>query len=1104
MDSLPIIVTKLQPPLARNVFPRQRLTDLIRQCAERRLTLVCAGAGYGKTTLIASEFRNSGLPIIWYSLNRSDRDLVTFCSYLLEALDRQWRGLAEDVRPTFTLNPNVHSFLTSFAAACANQMLARAGEDFLIVFDDFQLVDHVPEICAAVDQLINYAPPSAHFVVTSRAAPLFPSLTRWRARGDAAEIGEAELRFKPDEASALFTQCLNLRLPDSRVATLVEQTEGWVLGLLLAGQSIKGGGNADVEDRVPATPANRRILFEYLTEEILRQQSPMLDDFLISSSILSRLEPTECDAILGRSDSELRLHEIEQNHLFVTRTGDGQLRYHRLFREFLLQHLADDPQRCETMHRRAAAYFEPRGDSESAVFHWLEAGAYREAAMLIAAASAEWLQGMRYDTLLFCLSRLPETTLKEFPELLFRWGQVFEAKGQWDHALEYYERAAQTYTARGDLLSLSDVLRSKGHILDWRKGRHVEAERLHREALRYVGEEHRRKRAALLASLARDQLSAGQTAAAQELYRESLTIYEVEADRLGQLETLLNPGAWLYHSLGDFLQALAVLRRAEMLAIELNSSRHLAEAYNDMAVNLYFLGRHSEAMACAEKALTISVALQDAHGEAYALMNQANSLEATCGMNYAELYQQYQRALHIEQALGHRRFKIATLVFMSVLARRGGNMSEAVRRAQQALELANERGLRWLAGFVLAQLGAAQIWIDPTAARLSLDESLALFEECQDLYHLTVTRFWLAALDQTEQNPAYLDHLRECLRLAVSRNYDHFFRSEAQAAIPLLTAAVEHDIRSSYIAPILISFGARAVDSLRPLLTHADTGARTRARQLLEEMKADLTETATPSKRSRKSILTIRCFGHFTVLRGSEEIQEREWGRRTSKRLMKFVALSPSHAISKDEVIDLLGGEVDSQAANANFYRALYNLRRVLEPLAPHSAANYVVFEGGLLRLANGDVARVDMDEFTRKVEEGRRLARSGDKEGARSKLAAATTLYVDDLSTDDLYDDWVRSRRDQLRGLYLTALRELADLSLEAGEMDVALHALRQAFHKDQTSEETCLSLMSSLMKSGLRAEALQCYALCERALAEIDLEPSAGLRQAQQAVIG
>lgn len=169
-----------------------------------------------------------------------------------------------------------------------------------------------------------------------------------------------------------------------------------------------------------------------------------------------------------------------------------------------------------------------------------------------------------------------------------------------------------------------------------------------------MGEEHRRKRAALLASLGRDQLSAGNTVAAKALYREALAIYEAEADRPGQLAILLNPGAWLYHSLGDFSQALAVLRRAEQLALELNDSRQLAETHNVMAVNLYFLGRYAEARSNADKALALSDELGDAHNVAFALMNQANVLEATCGAPYDDLYQQYLRALHMEQALGNR------------------------------------------------------------------------------------------------------------------------------------------------------------------------------------------------------------------------------------------------------------------------------------------------------------------------------------------------------------------------------------------------------------------------------------------------------------------
>lgn len=1076
----------------------------MRQCVTRRLTLVCAAPGYGKTTLIASGLSGMGLPLVWYSLSRSDRDIITFYSYLAAGFDHEWPGFADVVRSSFAPGASVQTRPAAFVAAGVNHLASAAAGDFLVVLDDFQLVDQVPEIAETLDLLICHAPPQAHFVIATRAAPAISSLPRLRAEGEAVEIAEADLTFSPDEAATLFAQSLHLSLPDPVVAALTERTEGWVLGLLMAGQSMKGRGSPAAGGPLPESAADRRMLFEYLSEEVMRQQPPAMADFLTSSAILSRLEPAECDTALGRSDSAFRLRQVAQHCLFVVRTDDGWLRYHRLFREFLLQLLAGDAERVEALHRRAAAYFQEKHDFETAISHWLEARDHRQAAALIVSVSAEMLHAGRLDTLGFWLSQIPESGFAEFPELRVCQGQMCEACGQWDQALEYYERAAQAFTARGDLLGLSDVLQSKGHILNWREGKHAEAERLHREALSYLSDEHWRKRAALLASLARDQLSAANTTAAQTLYREALAIYEAEADRQGQLDTLLNPGSWLFHSMGDFSQALAVLRRAERLASDLNSSRQLAEAYNNISLNLYFLGRYGESLAFAKQALELSRELGDLHNEAFALLNQANALESTCGMSYVELYRQCQRALHMEQALGNRRYVIATLVFMMILARRGGDSSEAVQRGQQALALAAERGLRWLTGFVLVQLGAAQIWIDPAEARARLVEALHIFGDGEDQYHLTVAHFWLAVLYQSENNPAYLDHLRECLRLAVGHNYDYYFRGEAQAAIPLLAAALEHDLWPSYVTPILVAFGSRAAASLSSLLSNASPEARRRAHAVLEEMGVSATPPAArASKPSPKQapvpLLTIRGFGNFSLWCGSRIVEEREWGRRKSKRLLKYIVLSPDHTLSKDAATDMLWGDADPQSANANFYRTLYNLRRVLEPMSPHSHSHYIALEGGLLRLVSECVHSIDVDEFVRGVEAGRRAARSGDP-AAGDHLSAAVRLYADDLSTDDLYDDWLQPWRERLRNQYLDALCDLADLAAGAGQLDLAIQYLRQAFRKDNTYEAACLKLMQALARSGQRAEALQHYSACEKALAELGLPLSDELLAARR----
>jgi ATP/maltotriose-dependent transcriptional regulator MalT len=831
----------------------------------------------------------------------------------------------------------------------------------------------------------------------------------------------------------------------------------------------------------------------------MRQQPPDLADFLTSSAILSRLEPTVCDAALGRLDSANHIKRLERHCLFVVPTPDGYLRYHRLFREFLLQQLANDPARSEALHRRAAVYFEQHQDFETAIFHWLESGDYRQAARLISSISEEMLRAGRFDTLNFWFGQLPETEFAELPELIVRQGQMCEAHGEWDHALEHYERAVQAYTARGDLLGLSDVLRSKGYVLDWRKGEHIEAERLHREALSYVGDEYRRQRAALLASLSRDQLSAGNTAAAQTLYREALAMYG--SDRQGQLDTLLNPGSWLFHSLGDFPQAISILRRAEQLAAELNNSRQLAETHNNLSVNLYFLGRYAESLDYAEKALALGRELGDSHQEAYALMNQANAFEMTCRMGYDGLYRQYERALHMEQALGDRRFNIAILVFMMMLTRRGGDVAEAARRGAEALALARERSLRWLTGFVLVQLGAAQIWIDADAASASLEEALQIFADCGDQYHLMLARFWLATVYHSENNPAYFSHLRECLQLAVAHHYDYFFRMEIQASIPLLVSALEHDLWPAYVIPILINLGPSVADSLRPLLSHPSKPVRDHAQAALEEMGISMPIPSNGSRRKQPSVppLTIHAFGNFSVWRGDQLIEEREWGRRKCKRLLKYLALSPGQTMPKDTVVELLWGENDPQAAHANFYRTLYNLRRVLEPLSPHSGANYVALEGGVLSLVGEFVAEIDVEEFVLSVEEGRKLARTQDRARASSKLSAAVQLYKDDLSTDDLYDDWVQPRREQLLRLCLGALCDLGNLAIAAGEIDRAIEYFRLAFQRDSTSEQVCLNLLQCLMQVGRRSEALQCFSICEKALAHLDLAPCAELRAAR-----
>lgn len=211
---------------------------------------------------------------------------------------------------------------------------------------------------------------------------------------------------------------------------------------------------------------------------------------------------------------------------------------------------------------------------------------------------------------------------------------------------------------------------------------------------------------------------------------------------------------------------------------------------------------------------------------------------------------------------------------------------------------------------------------------------------------------------------------------------------------------------------------------------------------------------------------------------------------------MKYLALAPNHTLSKDAAVELLSADAEPHAANANFYRTLYNLRRVLEPLAPESGSNYIALEGGLVSLTLGNIARIDVDDFSRAIEAGRVHARQGNFVAARQEFSNAVELYADDIATDDLFDDWVQPHREKFLKLYRAALSELGSFAAHACEWERAAEYFARSFHKDASDETVCLKLMNCLTQAGRRADALATFDTCVRALHELGLEPTEELR--------
>jgi LuxR family transcriptional regulator, maltose regulon positive regulatory protein len=318
-DSL--VSTKLRPPEARpKLVARPRLTEMLEREAGRRLTLISAPAGFGKSTLLGEWLSQVERPVAWVSLDEGDNDPARSLSYLVAALNTVEEGIGEGVLAA--LRSPEPPRIEALAGALINEMALLPGELDLI-FDDYHLIDS-ESVHRIVSFLLEHLPEGAHLILSSRIDPPLP-LSRLRARHQIAEIGSAELAFTPEETAAFLRGVMGLDLSTEDVATLEERTEGWIAGLQLAALSMRD--RKDISGFVEAFSGSHRDVLDFLAEEVLERQLTNVREFLLNTSILDGLSGPLCDALTGRDDGQRTLEHLERENLFVVALDDERRWY---------------------------------------------------------------------------------------------------------------------------------------------------------------------------------------------------------------------------------------------------------------------------------------------------------------------------------------------------------------------------------------------------------------------------------------------------------------------------------------------------------------------------------------------------------------------------------------------------------------------------------------------------------------------------------------------------------------------------------------------------------------------------------------------------------
>lgn len=1049
-----ILATKLIPPRPpRHALARPRLDALLRESLEHRVTIVQASTGYGKSTALAL-IADWQAPLFWYTASEGDSDAYQFLAHLIAAFRAGLPALSDAplalLQDAGTAQIAVDALLNALTDALATPAL--------IVIDDYHLAAS-PDVDALMDHFLAFLPRDLHVIVATRYAdrPTWEHFASWHARGQVWEIKRDALAFTRDEIAALFHDKYAFDLSARDIALLEEKTEGWPIALQLVWQEIRANPKTEVAALFARGTDSLETLFAYLARDVLAQQSRETQEFLLKTAVLRELDAAACGAVCATADARALLAHLHARDLFVVALGDEHFRYHHLFHDFLrAQARRENPATVVERHHVAGEFYQRAENFEEAIYHFLQARAFNDAARVIEQIGESILRAGRLETLAAWIDAIPPDQVAAHPLLMFYLGDLARLRSRYDDALAWYAQAEHAWRASNDTHGVARALRGQALVyLD--TVRPAQAEKYLQETLRLSdGLDDRIARARVLELLAENKLNAGKPEEAKQLRAQARAVYEE-----GPSEDALSVRVKL--RTGQLDQARAILEtwaRAERG--QLHPPRAARETLLLLSLIHAMQGRADESFTAAQEAVALGAQLRSPFVTAVGQTRLGHALQVRGDLRAA--LKCYEETITMGDQLAVRRLRAEAMWGMARAHGFAGDVESATRTAAEGVQTARAAGDVWVTALAQIALGAGLVHARRAKEALDpLGDALATFRACGDTFGRAAARLWLALAQwQLNQPERMLAHLDEALALAQEHHYDYLLTTrtllgwhDARVGVPLFLHARQRGKQTSYIARLLAAMG----------LEHS---------------------AAHPGYQLR-----VQTFGAFRVWRGENEIDAREWQRKKARQLLQLFITQRGHTLAREAIFETLWRDDPPEAAARDFKVALNALNKALEPArAPEDTPAFIAREESAYGLRAGADVWIDADEFAQLIARSEKEPRDAKLDMLRRALA----LYQDDyLLADARYDDWAVAERERLLALYLSATDRLAAELLERDEAAECLTWCERILARDRCWEHAYRLMMRAHAHRGDRAQARRVFEQCARVLREdLDVEPS------------
>ncbi|GHO89559.1 tetratricopeptide repeat protein [Dictyobacter formicarum] len=1094
------LVSRLQSIIAGDRFEANKSA-----AAHYKLVLLCAPAGYGKTTLLADFAQHTNIPCCWYFLDSNDTDAILFLQNLLTSIRQRFPdfGTALDI---LLLNESSDTTpgsddprrFDNFIDALIIALRTKISESFALFLCNYHNVDENAPITHIINRLLQQLPPNCVLVIESRSTPSIEFATLL-AHHQAIGWGSNMLRVTSQEILELANIQGVTPPSEAEAEQLAISFDGWIVGILLGtrlgdAEQLLTNTRTYLLQSLPFMRVEREKLFAYLVDEIFSRQ-PTVYAFLKEAAILQQMTPELCNALLNITNSAEHLERLVQQGMFVVCSDDGpQPIYtcHPILRELLCDDLRRHHQeRFVELHHHAAEIFEAAGEYDEAIAHALAAGESSITVQLIIKAY-ELMAGKQHtETLLHWIDALPDETIKHHPQLLLIRTNIHLMKGEYTSALALLDTAS-TLLANMPPSDNSAYLKLRVEIMILRSkalfqtGEYQEAQELCQEVLEITPSDEAILRAEAYARLGICVSLLGQLSAGIEHLQKALHLWGRHTIR-NQTADVHSALANAYGLIGNFVLAEHHISRAISYCDQLHDEKGKVNNLTRLATFKQRQGAFAEA----ENALNEGLAI--AHGTP-----QFEREEGYVLVNLGSLYQDQ------------------------------GRYDQSLKNLENGLELARKVQDNYLINCCLCYLAMTYLLMDdPSTALLLISDThlpeggkMGYEQAIHDLTHGTV----LSHQDRFEEALVYLTGLESSLKTSGLKRellWAKLRIAACQLALKKQADAVQNleEVttileRQSFYEQLVLTGLKHLPELFRIVRTHP-TLSRLRTLLHQEQVKSEVQEKKPQAQSSSADPLTtaatepatlqvvahprlkVHAFGEPSVY-----INEKLVTRWRMARAMElfFFLLDCGRPMRKEQIITALWSQVDDQI-NQTFHSTIYYLRKALNEA-------YLVSQNGVYSLdlaAKGkDQVYYDVALFKEHYARAKKFLSNEKRDDAHASFTAMVKLYQGDY-VQSFYSDWCSFQRDELRRIYLEARNHLAHIAWQEEAFDESAAHWQHMLAIDNCLEEAHYGLMRYYMRQGKRGLALRQYQRCVETLQEeLSALPGQAIQSLHQRLIG